>query len=85
LYIPVDVGVPLILIVFADHIAVTPIGNPIAVPMPVTPVVACVMVGKTVLTHKIGEAEAVVTVLFGITVIVPVACTNSHPPVNGIV
>ena len=63
--------------------AVTPAGNPIAVPMPVAPVVVCVMLVSGVLMQSVGEAEAAVTVLSGVTVIVPVAVTAPHPPVSG--
>ena len=37
--IPSTVGVPLIVITFADHEAVTPEGNPEGVPIPVASVV----------------------------------------------
>ena len=37
--VPDTVGVPLIVIVFEDHNAVTPAGNPVAVPIPVALVV----------------------------------------------
>lgn len=37
--VPEAVGVPLIVIVLADHEALTPAGNPVAVPIPVAPVV----------------------------------------------
>jgi hypothetical protein len=64
--------------------AVIPAGKFVAVPMPVAPVVACVMaVAKAVFMHKVGVAEAVPTVLFVFTVIVPVAFTLPQPPVNG--
>ena len=54
-------------------------------PMPVAPVVVCVIVGLiAVLIHKVGVLEAEPTVIFGVTVIVPVAFTVPQPPVNGI-
>ena len=65
--------------------AVTPAGNPVAVPMPVAPVVACVILVNAVLMHKVGVDEAAPAVLFGVTVIVPVAFTLPQPPVNGMV
>ena len=34
---------------------------------------------------SVPTAELLAIVLFGLTVIVPVALTNPHPPVNGIV
>ena len=63
--------------------AVTPAGNPVAVPMPVAPVVAMVMLVKAVLIHKVGDEEGAPAVLFGVTIIVPVALTLPQPPVNG--
>ena len=81
--VPDVVGVPLIVIVFDAHIAVTPAGRPVAVPIPVAPVVVCVMAVKAVLMHSVGVAEAVPTVLSGVTVIVPVAETLPQPPVSG--
>ena len=83
--VPDSVGVPLIVIVFDAHAAVTPVGKPVAVPIPVAPVVVWVILGdKTVLIHKVGVADATPTVLSGRTVIVPVALTLPQPPVNGI-
>ena len=52
-----SVGVPLMEIVFAVHVAVTPSGKPIAVPIPVAPVVAWVIVVSVELTHKEGLEE----------------------------
>ena len=49
-----DVGVPLIVIVFDDHAAVTPGGNPVGVPMPVAPVVVLVIGVNAVLIHRVG-------------------------------
>jgi hypothetical protein len=66
------------------NIALTPVGNPVATPMPVAPVVVCVMVPKDVLIHKVGVVEAALVVLSGVTVIVPLADTVPQPPVNGI-
>ena len=71
--------------VFDAHEAVTPAGNPVAVPIPVAPVVVCVIGVNNVLIHNIGVDEAAVAVLLGITVIVPVAVNVPQPPVNGIV
>lgn len=81
--VPDAVGIPLIVIVFVAHDAVTPAGNPVGVPMPVEPVVVCVIGVSTVFMHKVGVDEAAVTVLFALTVIVPVAPTVPHPPVKG--
>ena len=76
-------GVPLIVITFAAQAALTPAGNPVAMPIPVVPVVACVIFVKAVLIHKVGVLDAAPTVLTGVTVIVPVALTVPQPPVNG--
>ena len=70
-------------IVLLAHAAVTPAGNPVAVPIPVAPVVVCVIAVNAVLIHKVGVLEAADTVFAGVTVIVPVAFTEPHPPVNG--
>ena len=64
--------------------AVTPAGKPVAVPIPVAPVVAWVILVKAVLMHKVGVDDPAPAVLFGVTVIVPVAFTLPQPPVNGI-
>ncbi len=76
---------PLIVIVFEDHAAVTPAGKPVAVPMPVAPVVAIVILVSAVLIHRVGVLDGAPAVLFGVTMIVPVALTVPHPPVKGIV
>jgi hypothetical protein len=70
-------------IVLAAHAAVTPAGNPVAAPMPVAPVVVCVILVISVLMHKVGVDDGALTVLFAVTVIVPVALTVPQPPVNG--
>jgi len=71
-------------IVLIANAAVTPAGNPVAVPMPVAPVVVLVMLVNAVLIHKVGVLDAVPEVFAAVTVIVPVALTLPHPPVNGI-
>ena len=81
---PLAVGVPLIVILLLAHAAVTPAGKPVAAPVPVAPVVLCVIAVNDVLIHKVGVLEAADTVLFGVTIIVPVAFTLPQPPVNGI-
>ena len=80
---PDAVGVPLIVIVFDAQDAVTPAGSPVGVPMPVAPVVVCVIFVSAVLMHSVGVEDAAPTVLSGVTVIVPVANTVPQPPVNG--
>ncbi len=51
--------------------------------MPVAPVVVWVIAVSGVLIHSVGVDEAALTVLLAVTVIVPVAFTVPHPPVNG--
>ena len=70
--------------VLDDQLAVTPVGKPVAVPIPIAPVVVCVIFVKAVLIHKVGVDEAAPAVLAAVTVIVPVAFTLPQPPVNGI-
>ena len=48
--------------------AVTPAGKPNGVPIPVAPVVVCVIFVKGVLIHTVGVDEAAVTVFEGLTV-----------------
>ena len=63
--------------------AVTPVGKPAATPMPVAPVVVCVIVVNTVLIQSVGVDDAAPAVLLAVTVMVPVAFTLPQPPVNG--
>ena len=86
--VPDAVGVPLIVITFDAHVALTPAGNPFApdtpeFEIPVAPVVVLVMLVNTVLIHSVGFEDAVPAVFAGVTVIVPVAFTDPQPPVNG--
>ena len=74
--------------VFDAHVAETPRGKPFApdtpsFAIPVAPVVVIVMFVSAVLIHNVGEEEGALAVLFGVTVIVPVAFTLPQPPVNG--
>lgn len=71
--VPVDEGVPLIVITFDAQPAVTPGGNPVAVPIPVAPVVAWVIFVIAVLTQGVGDDEAAPAVFVGVTVTVLVA------------
>ena len=80
---PIAAGVPLIVITFAAQAAVTPAGKPVAAPIPVAPVVVCVILVKTLLIQSVGVEEAAPTVFAGVTIIVPVAFTVPQPPVNG--
>jgi hypothetical protein len=52
--------------------------------MPVAPLVLWVILVSVVLTHKVGDELAIVTVLAGVTVIVPVAIETPQPPDNRI-
>ena len=85
--VPDAVGVPLIVIILLAQTAVTPAGNPVAVPMPVAPVVVIVIDGvKAVFTISvIGDAVPAVFGVHADTVIVPVAFTLPQPPVKGMV
>ena len=85
--VPDAVGVPLIVITLLAQTAVTPAGKPVAVPMPVAPVVAIVMDGvKTVFTISvIGEGVPAVFGVHAETVMVPIAFTLPQPPVKGMV
>ena len=83
--VPAAVGEPLIVIVFAAQPAVTPPGKPVAAPIPVAPVVVCVIGVKAVLIQSVGADDAAPTVMFAVTVIVPVALTVPQPPVKGMV
>ena len=71
--VPDEVGVPLMVMVLFVHVAVTPVGKLIGVPIPVAPVVEWVIVGSAVLGHKVGVLEAALAVLFAGTKMVPVA------------
>jgi hypothetical protein len=54
-------------IVFDAHDAVTPEGRPVAAPIPVAPVVVCVIAGSAVLMHTSGEEDAGPAVFSGVT------------------
>ena len=49
--------------------------------MPVAPVVAIVIFVSKVLIHNVGVDDGTPAVLFGVTMIVPVALIAPHPPV----
>ena len=70
-------------IVLLAQLAVTPDGKLVAIPMPCVPVVVCVIGVNAVLIHRVGVAEAALAVLFGLTVMVPVAVILPQPPVSG--
>ncbi|MBV6485827.1 MAG: hypothetical protein KFKLKKLM_02429 [Flavobacteriales bacterium] len=67
--------------VLPDQLAFTPVGKPEATPIPVAPVVVCVIFVIEVLIHNVGEEDAGVTVLSGVTVIVPTLLTCPQVPV----
>lgn len=69
--------------VFAAQTAVTPAGNPVGAPIPVAPVVVSEITGKEVLIHTVVGAEGMVTVLSGVTMMLPVALALPQPPVRG--
>ena len=71
--------------VFELQLAVTPAGNPLAVPIPVAPVVVCVISVIAEFLHTVGLEDAAPAVLSGLTVIVPVALTVPQPPLKGMV
>ena len=52
--------------VFEAHAAVTPAGKPVAVPMPVAPVVLWVIFVNAVLIHNVGLLDGPDAVLFGV-------------------
>ena len=85
--VPVTDGVPLMMMESASQTASTPDGRPVIVPIPVAPVVLCLILGKAVFKHKVGESDAALAVFDAVTVMVPVATglTIPHGPVNGIV
>ena len=82
---PAAEGVPEIVMVLDTQAAVTPAGSPVAITIPVAPVVVCVMLVSAVLMHKVGVEEAAPAVSSGVTVIVPVAFILPHPPVKGMI
>jgi hypothetical protein len=65
--------------VWFDHVAVTPGGNPEGVSIPVTPEVLCVMAVNGVLMHRVGLEEAAPTVLVVDTVMA--CCADTVEPV----
>ena len=76
---PDAVGVPLIVIVFDAKEAVTPAGKLVALPMPVAPVVECVMFVRGELIQTVGEDEAAPTARLGVTVTTVAAEVVLHP------
>lgn len=65
---PDTIGVPLMVIVLLAQAAVTPVGNPVAVPIPVALVVLCVILVNVVLIQREGVLDAILAVLMqGVT------------------
>ena len=62
-----------------------PAGRPVAVPIPVAPVVDIVIDGERATLIHVVTGAGVLAVLISVTVIEPVAFTVPQPPVNGIV
>lgn len=83
LNVPAAVGVPDTVIILLNHEAVTPLGNPEGVPIPVAPVVVKVTLGIAVPMQTVGVLDAVDTVFVGLTVMVPNAFIGAQPPVTG--
>ena len=67
------------------QVAITPVGKPVATPIPLAPVVAWVIGVRAVLIQRVGVEEATPAVISGVTVIVPVAFTVPQPPVSGMI
>jgi hypothetical protein len=89
LKVPDCVGVPEIVIIPADQVALTPNGKPLLpetpeFAMPVAPVVEWVIFVRGVLMQRVGVEDGPETVLFDATVMVPVAFIKPQPPVKGI-
>ena len=76
---------PLIVITLLAQAAVTPVGKPVTVPMPVAIVVVCVIFVITILTVNVGLDDAAPAAQAAATVILPVAFTLPQPPVKGMV
>ena len=65
--------------VFDAQTAVTPAGNPVAVPIPVAPVVVCVIFVNKVFKHNVCNDDAALTVLAGVTVIALLVADPMQP------
>ena len=70
--------------VLLPHVAIKPTGKPVAVPIPVAPVVLMEILGVRVLLIQIVRGGVEAAVLLAETIIVPLALMAPHPPVNGI-
>ena len=72
-------------IVLAIQPALTPVGSPVDVPIPVAPVVVYKILVIEVFKQAIESAMTAITVFSGFTIIVPVAFRLLQPPVKGMV
>ena len=67
------------------HVAVTPAGSPVAVPMPVAPVVVIVIAGvSAVLTQSVGVLDGAEAVLPGVTVTATLKGLPAQVPIYGV-
>jgi hypothetical protein len=64
--------------------ATTPSGKPVENPIPTALVTVCLISVSELLIQSVGVDEAALTVIEGLTTMVPVAFTVSQPPVSGI-
>ena len=65
-------------------IAIKPAGKSVGVPIPVAPVVEMAILDDSgVPIQTVGFVDAEPAVMFGLTVIVPIALAVPQPPVNG--
>ena len=64
--VPATVGVPEIVITLLAHDALTPVGKPDAVPMPVAPVVVWVIFVNGLFIHNVGVDDDASTLLQGL-------------------
>ena len=66
--VPATVGVPVNDIELDAQLAVTPVGKPVATPIPVAPVVVCVNAGDIAVSIHIVRVTLLEVVLLGATV-----------------
>ena len=68
-------------IVLLAQEAVTPVGNPVGIPIPVAPEVAIVMLVNVVLMHNEGVVDGTPTVLVGFAVMATLdVIADEHTP-----
>lgn len=71
--------------ILPDQDAVTPAGRPVQAPIPVAPVVLCVIAVNGVLIHSVGVDEAAEAFCNAETVSVPVAVAEGEQPLPEVV